>query len=578
MLSILAAASMPVGKVGAQPASATTGKQSALPMGAEPAVSESSGAGSDSAETKFQQAFSSALRDSPAPVHGNGKLASGIVPQATTEAHAPQKAGPDAPAAGPAAGQTPINGTQLLATVNLLLSDILSSLPAPVRSASKTPGSTPPVIPKEQPTSKSKTPLLTEPVAPKADQTSVDGPNAALLSSVAGAFAARVPEFPVAAQSAVPSESAGLPDQVSSAATPLSVRDLPSATAAPASAAPAQAPAAEANAAPLHSSVPSTPDSLSFALLLHPKLAQGPITSTQSIPVVKQVNESRSNAPANATLAVDQTTGTPDTDSKLPVAPVPPENVSIPAAQPVGSARTEFVAADPSQARSPSQAATASGTQQPSTSSGAAFQIHASQNSSSSDQPPRGKTESASDGNSAALTGLSDIAKPVIVATNMVSNTTAAHAKTAEPVAGAPLTAQVLNEHNHAVATPAKEVVVRLQGQTGEAISVRLLDQGGQVQVAVRSSDPATASLLRQDLSSLTNNLDRAGWKPEILSSAPVAASFVPETSQGSAHDGQNPSGQGQGQAALDWNQQDSSRRRSTVADLWDEILTRQGT
>lgn len=97
------------------------------------------------------------------------------------------------------------------------------------------------------------------------------------------------------------------------------------------------------------------------------------------------------------------------------------------------------------------------------------------------------------------------------------------------------------------------------------------------MQVAVQSSDPATANLLRQDLSSLTTNLDRAGWKPEIVS-APAALSFGSETALGSAQDSQNSQGQGEGQGTIDWNQQDSSHRKNTIADLWDEILTRQAT
>ncbi len=116
--------------------------------------------------------------------------------------------------------------------------------------------------------------------------------------------------------------------------------------------------------------------------------------------------------------------------------------------------------------------------------------------------------------------------------------------------------------------------MLRLQGDSGQSISVRLVDQGNRVEVAVRSSDPATATLLRQDLSSLTSNLDRAGWKPEIMATNELAANPVRETSQGSRDDSQN----SQGQGTLDWNQQDGSRKKSTVTDLWDEILTRQGT
>jgi hypothetical protein len=155
-----------------------------------------------------------------------------------------------------------------------------------------------------------------------------------------------------------------------------------------------------------------------------------------------------------------------------------------------------------------------------------------------------------------------------------MSNATPEVISRQQPLTATPCALPGLQPSNVGITQPAKEVVVRLEGQSGESISVRLVDQGGQVQVAVRSSDPATATQLRQDLSSLTSNLDRAGWKPEILASAPVSTESVRETSQSSRNDGQN----SQSQAAPDWNQQDSSRRRNTVSDLWDEILTRQGT
>lgn len=573
VLSILAASSMPVGKAGAQPASITAGKQSALPAGVEPVASESSASGNDHAETNFQQAFSSALRDSTAPVRGTGKPPSGIVTQPATAVQSTKKTDTETPANGAVIAQTPSNGNQLVAAVNppgvnALISDMLSSTPPPTSPGdSKTPASTFPLAPKETSTSKSKTVSQSEPADPKAGQASTESQNAALVSSVAGAFA-NVPAPQATVTVPVLSEAASTDKMPAS-----SIRDLPTAPTPELQKAPAETTAPATNSPA--QGAQSTPDSLSFALLLHPKLAQGPITSTQSIPVVKQAPESRSSAPAQATLAVDQTKTGADNDPKAPVAPVLAGN-SIQPVQAAESARTQLAASDPAQAQKAVQSATVSSVQQSANSSSTVSQTHSSQDQLPSDPPQRGKAEPASDSNSATVSGLSDIAKPVIAATNVIPNATGAPVKAAEPVSGTPVPAQILNAQNQTPAAAAKEVVVRLQGQSGEAISVRLVDQGGQVQVAVRSSDPATANLLRQDLSSLTNNLDRAGWKPEVLSSTPAAASFVRETSQGSPNDGQN--SQGQGQGTLDWNQQDSSRRRSTVADLWDEILTRQGT
>jgi hypothetical protein len=121
-------------------------------------------------------------------------------------------------------------------------------------------------------------------------------------------------------------------------------------------------------------------------------------------------------------------------------------------------------------------------------------------------------------------------------------------------------------------ATSAKEVVMKIQGQSGETISVRLVDQGGQIQVGVRSSDPNTAASLRQDLSSLTSNLERAGWKTEATSMVPEAVLTANNSKPGS-DDSESSSGRNY----PEWQEQ-SGRRKQTTADLWDDTLDRQNS
>jgi hypothetical protein len=119
-------------------------------------------------------------------------------------------------------------------------------------------------------------------------------------------------------------------------------------------------------------------------------------------------------------------------------------------------------------------------------------------------------------------------------------------------------------------ASPAKEMVVRFQGDAGEVISVRLLDQGGQVQVAVRSSDPFTAAQLRQDLSSLTSNLDRIGWKAD----APAAQTpQTPTLHDASRSDSESQNGH-KG-STLDWDEGPAKKKYST-SELWDKVLAGQ--
>ena len=126
-------------------------------------------------------------------------------------------------------------------------------------------------------------------------------------------------------------------------------------------------------------------------------------------------------------------------------------------------------------------------------------------------------------------------------------------------------------QDNAATATgSAKEVAIRLEGQSGQTINVKLTDQGGQVQVSVRSNDPAAATALRGDLSSLASNLDKAGWKPEIT--AVVAGTSLEAVSQTRQPDRNNQDSQGSRQP--DWQQQDTPRKRQSVSDLWDELLT----
>jgi hypothetical protein len=121
---------------------------------------------------------------------------------------------------------------------------------------------------------------------------------------------------------------------------------------------------------------------------------------------------------------------------------------------------------------------------------------------------------------------------------------------------------------------PVKELTLHLQGQSGETLSVRVLDQGTRVQVAVRTSDSSLASSLRQDLPSLTGSLDRIGWKSDsIVSSPTVAAPSLPDKPPGT-NDQQN----GSGHHPLEWDQPQHQGKKHSTAELWDEMLIRQSS
>lgn len=551
VLSILAANSMPAGKAIPSPAPTATGKQSALSAGTEQAASESSAHSGDPGETNFQQAFSSALHDSTAPARESGKPVSSAPQKWVSEAQLyksdvqPSKTTETETDFGnPVDAQVAVTANRISTAVTSLIADNFSSTPIPASLGDSKAAVLTAQTPKEQPATKSKASPQNEPADSNGSRLHADNQAAALIGSVAPAPVVPITQLPAPATD-VKAIAPDTPTQIPAtqvAATPV--------TAAPAAAVPV--PATQVIAAPKSSAQAgqSASDSLSFALLLHPKLAQAPITS-QSTLVLKQAPDSKTAVPS------------------------PGGNSMAAVSQDGGSTRIQPVSAT-LQARGAAGSDSNSSAQQNVTSGATAkSQSHSAQNSSLPDTPASGKSEPVSDTGTTAPAGLSDLTKSVIVTnTAAVANQAGVPVRAADPPQ-MPGTVQVLNTQNQAQSpAAAKEVVVRLEGQSGEAISVRLVDQGGQVQVAVRSTDPATANLLRQDLPSLTNNLDRAGWKPEVLASV-ATASFVKESSQGSGQEGQNP--QGQGHAALDWSQQDSSRKK-TVADLWDEILTRQGT
>ena len=133
-----------------------------------------------------------------------------------------------------------------------------------------------------------------------------------------------------------------------------------------------------------------------------------------------------------------------------------------------------------------------------------------------------------------------------------------------------PLVPPALVENQAPTSGVAKEVAIRLQNESGETINVKLIDQGGQVQVTVRSTDPSTATSLRDDLSSLTSSLEKAGWRSEV--SLPVGASFEPVNQTRQAdHESQDAPGQRQ----AEW-QQETPKKRHSSNDAWDEMLTNQ--
>lgn len=116
------------------------------------------------------------------------------------------------------------------------------------------------------------------------------------------------------------------------------------------------------------------------------------------------------------------------------------------------------------------------------------------------------------------------------------------------------------------------QVSVRMEGESGQVVNVRFINQGDQVQVAVRSNDPATTAQLRQGLNSLTDNLDRIGWKTDISALSAHGATSLHDSSRSDSDSQASYKGSG-----LDW-EQGPPKKRYQSGELWEEFYDFQDT
>jgi len=63
---------------------------------------------------------------------------------------------------------------------------------------------------------------------------------------------------------------------------------------------------------------------------------------------------------------------------------------------------------------------------------------------------------------------------------------------------------------------PIREVAIRITNEFSQTADVRMLERNGEIQVAVRASDPVLANSLRSDLTDLVRNLTPAGLNTEV--------------------------------------------------------------
>lgn len=135
---------------------------------------------------------------------------------------------------------------------------------------------------------------------------------------------------------------------------------------------------------------------------------------------------------------------------------------------------------------------------------------------------------------------------------------------------------------------PAQHLALELRTESDQRVEVRLTNRGGEVSVAVRTADPATAEALRSRLPELVQRLDEQGWRTGT--STPAAESSRPgpvmELAPATARE-QSPQGQSHAererqqnwdstnQNAADSRGKDGRRGREAWAQLVDAELAR---
>jgi hypothetical protein len=182
--------------------------------------------------------------------------------------------------------------------------------------------------------------------------------------------------------------------------------------------------------------------------------------------------------------------------------------------------------------------------------------------------PSKFDQDRQTDGNSP----YTDVLKPTSGQQDILAPTPgrAFNANSDQPVSASRVSLSEPIQSSHS--TPANQMSVRVEAGSGQVINVRFLNQGGQVEVAVRSSDPTTASQLRQELTSLAGNLDRIGWKTDFTGTQLHQTSALHDTSGSDRNSQETLKG-----SNLDWGE-GPPKKKSPAPEFWDELRDRQDT
>jgi hypothetical protein len=109
---------------------------------------------------------------------------------------------------------------------------------------------------------------------------------------------------------------------------------------------------------------------------------------------------------------------------------------------------------------------------------------------------------------------------------------------------------------------------MRIQGQSGESINLRISERAGDIQISVRASDQGTANVLKHELPSIEAGLERAGWRMET-----GGMSQSGQDQHEAGRDSQNPDRNRDQNSQQQSNWQDrNQRRRDSSPNPWFEM------
>ncbi|GEM_PF-2091889 len=115
--------------------------------------------------------------------------------------------------------------------------------------------------------------------------------------------------------------------------------------------------------------------------------------------------------------------------------------------------------------------------------------------------------------------------EPATAIERLVSANTAAERKDgAEPAPAPRMTEVPTMPPAPAPPASAQQIAVRISPNNGAAVDLHVAQRGGEIHVSVRTPDAALQSSLRQDLGTLANSLERAGYRAETFTPRGVAA------------------------------------------------------